>query len=179
MAAFGVRCGADSVGHEHQDPTLQVRCPELVSAAGSVSCLQLLNPESPSSCPCAPAKQSEACLWPFCIPAWLVCPRSRSSAVELYVKDASSLRQLLLAQAFAEAVQQILRRHSRALQELPGSVAARREAEADSSLSRFLGSVGAQTCPSAGQTPMTALEVVAHTQHLQVSPEHRFTASTL
>eukprot|EP00891_Asterochloris_glomerata_P006246 jgi/Astpho2/6246/Aster-x1359 len=92
MAAFGVRCGADSVGHEHQDPTLQ---------------------------------------------------------------------------AFAEAVQQILRRHSRALQELPGSVAARREAEADSSLSRFLGSVGAQTCPSAGQTPMTALEVVAHTQHLQ------------
>ena len=72
-------------------------------------------------------------------------------------------------QAFAEAVQQILRRHSKALEDLPGSVAARREAEAASSMSRFLGTVGAQTCVDTSQMPMTALEVVAHTQHLRVS----------
>ena len=33
MAAFGVRCGAGSVSHEDQDPTLQVNCPQSVSAA--------------------------------------------------------------------------------------------------------------------------------------------------
>ena len=92
MTAFGVRCGADSVGHEDQDPTLQVRCPCSVSAACSGGCLQLLYPESRGSYPCAPAKQSEACSWPFRDSSMLGLLSQQSKCCTAGEKDVVSLR---------------------------------------------------------------------------------------
>ena len=71
----------------------------------------------------------------------------------------------VVMQAFAAAVQSILRSQTSALNQLPAAVKQRRQGE-HTGHGKSSDNAGAETCHL---LPMTVLEVVLHTQRLQVT----------
>lgn len=101
-----------------------------------------------------------------------------TSSIQLLLPDSVQDSQLVSGvQAFAAAIQQILREQSAALQQVPASVRLRRQAEQqgcrDVSGVALMGQHSFRMDMSQGPH-LTVLEVSVHTRALQVESNHHF-----